>query len=215
MIVSHRHRFIFVKTRKTAGTSVEIALSRYCGPSDVITPTMPEDERIRREWGGIGPQNFEPPALPVKSFAHFGCRAIKSAVGDQVWDGYFKFAVERNPWDAVVSYYHYLYRDRDPIDFSEFVMSARPERLAKNQHKIRMHGRVCMDMVCRFESLGADLIEAWNRIGLPDKPELPRAKAGLRPAGSTATYRDYYGSREKDRVAHLFRKTIRDFGYEF
>jgi len=37
MIISHAHRFVFIKTRKTAGTSLEIARSRYCGARDVIT----------------------------------------------------------------------------------------------------------------------------------------------------------------------------------
>ena len=37
MIISHQLQLIFVKTRKTAGTSIEIALSRYAGPDDVIT----------------------------------------------------------------------------------------------------------------------------------------------------------------------------------
>jgi len=37
MIVSRRHRFIFIKTHKTAGTSIEISLSRYCGASDIVS----------------------------------------------------------------------------------------------------------------------------------------------------------------------------------
>ena len=37
MIISHRHRFIFVRTEKTAGSSVEQALAEVCGPEDVIT----------------------------------------------------------------------------------------------------------------------------------------------------------------------------------
>ncbi|MEL6382956.1 MAG: chondroitin 4-O-sulfotransferase, partial [Cyanobacteria bacterium J06626_18] len=32
MIISHEYKFIFLKTRKTAGTSIEIALSKFCGP---------------------------------------------------------------------------------------------------------------------------------------------------------------------------------------
>ena len=38
MIISHEHKFIFLKTKKTAGTAIEAALSELCGPSCVITP---------------------------------------------------------------------------------------------------------------------------------------------------------------------------------
>ena len=48
MILSHRYRYLFLKTNKTAGTSIEIALSKFCGPDDIITPISPEDEAIRR-----------------------------------------------------------------------------------------------------------------------------------------------------------------------
>jgi hypothetical protein len=44
MIISHRHRFIFIKTRKTAGTSIEVYLSRFCGEEDVVTPLNPPVE---------------------------------------------------------------------------------------------------------------------------------------------------------------------------
>src|SRR3954464_4680968 len=57
MIVSHARKFIFLKTRKTAGTSLEIALSKYCGPDDVLTP-IDFDEEARREHAGRGAQNY-------------------------------------------------------------------------------------------------------------------------------------------------------------
>ena len=43
MIVSHKNRFIFLKTRKTAGTSIEISLRPYCGPDDIITRITEDD----------------------------------------------------------------------------------------------------------------------------------------------------------------------------
>ena len=38
MIASFSRGFVFIKGRKTAGTSIEIALSRFCSEGDVITP---------------------------------------------------------------------------------------------------------------------------------------------------------------------------------
>ena len=58
MIISHKHKFIFIKTHKTAGTSLEIALSKYCGEEDVITPISDKDEQIRRNLGYRVAQNY-------------------------------------------------------------------------------------------------------------------------------------------------------------
>ena len=58
MIISHKYRFIFIKLRKTAGTSLEIALSGICGKDDIITPISAEDEEIRREPGFRSAQNY-------------------------------------------------------------------------------------------------------------------------------------------------------------
>ena len=61
MIISHKHKFIFVKTRKTAGTSIEIGLSKFCGPEDIITPLAPRDNKMRDEAGFRGAQQVDVP----------------------------------------------------------------------------------------------------------------------------------------------------------
>ncbi len=57
MILSKQHKFVFIKGRKVAGTSTEIALSTVCGPDDIITPIGQSDEMMRVERGAQA-QNY-------------------------------------------------------------------------------------------------------------------------------------------------------------
>lgn len=212
MIVSHEHRFVFMKTRKTAGTSVEIALSRVCGPDDVITPVL--EEPLRAESGGRGPQNFEAPPLDHKAFNHMPVSMVRRELGRRRFESYFSFAIERNPWDAVVSLYHWHVRDQpDPTPFAAYVDSEAVSTFATKQHRIyRLDGRVAVDRVLRYEALADELAAVWSELALPGTPQLPHAKAGVRPAGS---YRSYYSPETRALVAELFAAPIAELGYEF
>jgi hypothetical protein len=215
VIVSHEHGFVFMKTRKTAGTSVEIALSRVCGPDDVITPVTDDDEVLRRAHGGRGPQNFEaPPNLERKAFNHMPVSMVRKMLGRRKFESYLSFAVERNPWDSVVSLYHWRFRDTEPGSFSEYVASPAVETFATKNHRIyRLKGEVAVDRVLRYESLDSELAAVWSELGLPGSPDLPHAKGGTRPR--RASYRSYYDDASRDRVAELFAAPIAELGYEF
>jgi hypothetical protein len=215
VIVSHEHGFVFMKTRKTAGTSVEIALSRVCGDGDVITPVTAEDEALRLARGGRGPQNFEsPPNLERRAFNHMPVSMVRTMLGRKRFESYFSFAVERNPWDAVVSLYHWRFRDTEPGRFAEYVASEAVETFAtKNQRIYRIKGEVAVDRVLRYEALTDELAAVWKELGLPGDPDLPHAKSGTRPQGPS--YRSYYDDSSRQRVAELFALPIRDLGYEF
>jgi hypothetical protein len=215
VIVSHEHGFVFMKTRKTAGTSVEIALSRVCGEDDVITPVTDVDEGLRRAHGGRGPQHFEsPPHLERTAFNHMPVSMVRRMLGRKKFESYFSFAVERNPWDAVVSLYHWRFRDSEPGPFPEYVASEAVETFAtKNQRIYRIKGEVAVDRVLRYESLADELAAVWSELGLPGGPDLPHAKGGTRPRGPS--YRSYYDDASRQRVADLFAAPIADLGYEF
>ncbi len=140
MIVSHARRFIFIKTKKTAGTSMEIALTRHCGPQDILTELDRHDEARRVELTGSGARNFMLPfrqmsvvdkarfltrqrkpldgKLPsgvAKFHEHERAARARSLLGKEVFDAYHKFTVVRNPFDQAVSNYFWLQKNGDPI----------------------------------------------------------------------------------------------------
>ena len=69
MIASFLHDLVFIKTRKTGGTSVEIVLSSWCGPDDICTALAPEDELMRLEYGGMPRNHSADPRLEAEHLA--------------------------------------------------------------------------------------------------------------------------------------------------
>jgi len=128
MLVSHKHQFIFMKPQKTAGTSVELVLSKYCGESDVVTPFLFEpDPDIRKKHGAPEPLNYVTRKKPntwtkgdlyrlvrygmvpeIRFKEHHPAHVVKKLVGIETWNNYRKISIIRNPWDHAVSYYNWV-----------------------------------------------------------------------------------------------------------
>lgn len=221
MIVSHRHRFVFVKTRKTAGTSIEIALSRHCGPDDVVTSVTPDDESLRRREGGVGPQNtrIRPPSGsrssagdPARFYNHMPAVDIRRALTAECWSAYRTFTVERNPWEKAVSLYFWRTKDLNPRPgFSEFLRAV-DVRLLSNWHLYTHRHTLLVQHVLRHESLDDDLTQWWSELGLDGTPDLPSAKSGVRP---DVDWRALYSDTDVAVVAQACTQEIEHFDYEF
>lgn len=233
MILSHKYRFIFLKTSKTAGTSIEIALSCFCGPDDIVTPVSKEDEMMRQSVGGREAQPYPAPKSRYGPgdwyhylfkgkekqyfYNHIPARKLKRRLEPDVWKNYYRFCVVRNPWDRVISQYYWRFRhipeERRP-SLDEFLSSRHVRSLQRKGYGLyTIRGKVEVDSICRYERLAEDLETVRRRIGLPGPLILPKAKSGHRK--EKRHYRDFFTARQRDRVADIFADEIRLTGYTF
>ncbi|NEO99049.1 MAG: sulfotransferase family 2 domain-containing protein [Symploca sp. SIO2E9] len=233
MIISHKYKYIFLKTTKTAGTSIEISLSRFCGKDDIITPISSKDEEIRKELG-VFPQNciytrplelkeYRPkhlrslilegkqPQLETKFWNHMPASKIRKAIGTKIWNSYFKFCFVRNPWNRAVSrYYWNIEKTGKTESLTESLQQNNPN---SNFYIYAIDNKLAVDYVGKQESLMEDLCSVCDRLGIPFDKWLPKAKGGARKD------RRHYSEILTEEQANFIREKcaaeIEWFGYEF
>ncbi|MBX7249192.1 MAG: sulfotransferase family protein [Caulobacteraceae bacterium] len=230
MIVSHRRRLIFLKTQKTGGTSVELALSQLCGPEDIITPLTDEDETLR---GEVTPRNYaipldrRPPWWRLLEMAgkrgpragtefheHMNAQAVRRALGAEIFDSYLKVTIVRNAWDREVSRYFWATRGdapRRPFDRWVRRESSNPER--KTWKIYTLDDQPVADVVMRHETLAKDFDALLERLGCAGAVRLPRAKGAHRTRGRD--YREFYTPETRALVARRYHREIAYFGMTF
>lgn len=228
MIVSHENKLIFVKTRKTAGTSIEFALSQFCGDRDIISRVFRGDERRRQELGYRPAQNHH---LPLREYtvgdwarlvmkgkrgryrSHTPAARLRSQLGEKTWNSYFKFCFERNPWDKAISLYYWRYRDREsPLPLVQFLRSVQPYLLS-NYEMYTIDGSVAVDHVALYENFEVELEGIRERLQLSEAIELPQMKADFRK--DRRNYADVLGSEERAIIEKVCAREIALFGYAF
>jgi hypothetical protein len=196
MIVSHKHRFIYIKACKVGGTSVQWALEKICGPDDII---INED----REIGG---RVYSQHATPFE---------VRRLVGLDVWRSYRKIVVIRNPWDALVSLYFFAQvkqQIRDaPAFFGTFVWWNLTGSFPLNKNHFLLEGKRWADDYLRFEELDKDCALLFERLGQPP-PILGKEVSGSRPP---IHYSLMYNEEAVEWVTQKYAEEIREFNYEF
>lgn len=194
MIISHKYKFIFIKTRKTAGTSLEVFFSNICGDQDVVTPIYPKENQHF-------PRNHE------RFFNHMSAKKVKSIVGENTWNSYYKFCVERNPWDKVVSQFFW---SGSKLDFNSFV--ANSELPVDNSLYLNSGGFLMVDRVLKYEDLDSDLGDVMKKMKIEYRGLNFKAKSGFRKDSS---YQKMYDETSREIVKRKFKKEINLFGYQF
>ena len=237
MIISKKHRFIFIKSIKTASTSVEIFLSRFAGVEDIITYLPPPDEAMRQKIGARGPQNcFNSPIKRIGNrflgqsrhdsryqFHHnMNASQLRRLLRIE-WNSYLKFTIVRNPFDRAISKFFNDHKN-EAIRRQQEVrphlnskindyICALPDTDLTNWHLYTHEDKVIVDEVVRYENLEQDLARVLGNLGLSEPVELPHAKGAWRLDRSH--YSQVLNSDARIRIESAAFQEIAAFGYSW
>lgn len=230
MILSHKYKFIFIKTAKTAGTSIEVFLERICADDDIVTPIFPTiDGHQPRNYRGLfnpipeilsgsmreSARTLQELMKRKKFYNHISARKVRARIPPRIWNNYYKFAVERNPWDKTMSHYHMLkHRSNKDLSFQEYLKMGNFCLNYPKYTAIRDNRKLIVDRVIRYENLINELGEVFTLLNIPFDGDLGvKAKSDYRK--STENYRSFFSDHDKQFIADIFRTELQIFGYEF
>lgn len=205
-----------MRTEKTGGSSLSEALVDIVGEEALLS------DLTRPAWAKYSPIHHGALRrnLPdVFGFhPHATARQARRVLGKDIFDNYYKFAVERNPWDRQVSLYmhrEWKKKNKSP-DFDKDMKSffyRSTEYVKLNNWSIYGIGQdVVVDRVLRYENLTSELDSLRQALGIKKKIELPvrRKYTDDRPHYST-----YYSDETRDMIARWYKKEIDALGFKF
>lgn len=210
MIVSPGRGYVFVHIPKTGGTSMTLALEARAMKDDILIADTPKARRRKRRLSG-----FE---TAGRLWKHARLADIAGLLPAETLAEMFVFTMVRNPWDRMVSYYHWLRAQRfdhravrlaGAHDFSAFLNHPETRAaFARERYGDYVRGAAAPVFV-RLEHLAEDLAPVEAHLGF--RLDLPHANRSDRPAD----WRSCYSPADAALVAELCAEDIARFGYGF
>lgn len=205
MIVSFRHRFVFVAIPKTATHAIRAALRPHLGRYDWEQCLLTERKA------------FPIAALSALEHGHLTCEQVRPFLFDDFWESCLRFCVVRNPYERFASYSRFVHRESermrdDPRGVMKAILAdarAMARVLLRPQHEFVTsdEGRLLVSHVCRFERLQPEFDGVCDRLGLP-AVVLPRLNVSGVVPGSAL-----YDSELRELVHAAYERDFTTFGY--
>jgi hypothetical protein len=215
MIISRGRRYIFVHAPKTGGTSLALLLEGKAMKDDIMVGDTPKARRRRGRVKGIEASG--------RLWKHSMLSDLYGLVTQVEMEDFFVFTLVRNPWDRMVSYYHWL---RDQSFDHPAVTRARAlsfDAFATDPMVLRAieaspYGRYVEDgdgveqgdHFVRLERFAEDLEPVAAALGVKFH-EIPHENASNR----RDDFRSYYSDAGAEAVARACAVDISRFGYRF
>ena len=210
MIVSVKHRFIYIKNRKVGGSSLEKYLidKLVDKKTDIHTGTSTNEysnNNISRNDGGTVSGH-----LAIIDIAKILNKTI-----DQLISNFYIFSVERNPYDKCVSSYFFSKKNNESL--LEFLKSTKniPTDWGKYTINNNIIGTVYKyeNFSKMFDELNFSLNLNSNNLLKFDEFSAYNLKSEHRPKNET--YNKYYDEESINFVKDTFKRELVRFGYNF
>lgn len=236
MIISFKYKFIFIKTYKTAGSSIESYLYEYLKTNDVYAHTA--DNKGINCWGEFDPENKlsnffdkntyqERVKKNLRFYAHMPAWLIKERLEIyseklkfDIFDNFYKFAVIRNPFDLIVS--DYFWRKKSSF-MTEKSFDNIIKELSNNEYQTygllnlnklmdkKLENILC-NYIIKYENLNEGLSKVFDRLKIPFDGKLNIFKKKF---DRDRDYKKFYNTKSKQLVENIFKKEIDMFNYKF
>jgi len=206
-MINHNKKILFIDITKTAGTAI----------IETLQELYPKEK-----WEGKHHS--------VKNFTADGTKVINgrptcSKVTNEILKNYKTFTVVRNPFDRMVSTWHWgLNGDYRNTTFEEFIINVHKNKYTEfNGHRYKTqldwitneNGDIKVQHILRWENLQEELDNFFTDIDFEPIKIYNRNTAKDRSGRNRTHYRDYYNEETKRIIEEKYQEDLNFFEYQF